>query len=214
MERNAVYSRSRDIAFVGLFIALIAVSAWVTVPIGPIPVTLQMFAIPLAICVLRPALATSAIYGYILLGAVGVPVFSGMRGGIGVLLGPTGGFLFGYLIAVPLACLLLYGARRAGLVRPASGKDPLAPKESLRVRVARLAVSSGMYLVSGIVFTVVSYAFGVAWFMNITGTPLEGALATCVLPFVIPDLIKVILAAGCANALAPFMQVQKVAIPA
>ena len=86
--RSMPAQRTRSVAFVGLTIAIIAVSAWVVVPIGPIPFTLQMFAITFAIVVLSPKEAIAAITGYLLLGAVGVPVFSGMRGGIGVLAGP------------------------------------------------------------------------------------------------------------------------------
>lgn len=80
--RSMPAQRTRSVAFVGLTIAIIAVSAWVVVPIGPIPFTLQMFAITFAIVVLSPKEAIAAITGYLLLGAVGVPVFSGMRGGI------------------------------------------------------------------------------------------------------------------------------------
>ena len=96
-------SRTRTIAYVAMTIAIIAVSAWVTVPIGPVPFTLQMFAVTFALLILKPKQAISAIAGYLALGAIGVPVFSGMRGGIGVLMGPTGGFLWGYLIGVSVA---------------------------------------------------------------------------------------------------------------
>ena len=109
--RSMPAQRTRSVAFVGLTIAIIAVSAWVVVPIGPIPFTLQMFAITFAIVVLSPKEAIAAITGYLLLGAVGVPVFSGMRGGIGVLAGPTGGFLWGYLFGVAAAVLFLYAVR-------------------------------------------------------------------------------------------------------
>ena len=87
--RSEATQRTRSVVFVGLTIAIMAVSAWVVVPLGPIPFTLQMFAITFAIVVLSPKEAIAAITGYLLLGAVGVPVFSGMRGGIGVLAGPT-----------------------------------------------------------------------------------------------------------------------------
>lgn len=109
--RSMSAQRTRSVAFVGLTIAIMAVSAWVVVPLGPIPFTLQMFAIAFAIVVLSPKEAIAAITGYLLLGAVGVPVFSGMRGGIGVLAGPTGGFLWGYLFGVAAAVLFLYAVR-------------------------------------------------------------------------------------------------------
>ena len=116
--KTSASARTRSVAFVGLTIAIMAVSAWVTVPLGPVPFTLQMFAITFAIVVLRPKEAIAAIAGYLLLGAVGVPVFSGMRGGLGVLAGPTGGFLWGYLLGVSAAVLFLH------LARPGRGSGP------------------------------------------------------------------------------------------
>ena len=119
--RSEATQRTRSVVFVGLTIAIMAVSAWVVVPLGPIPFTLQMFAITFAIVVLSPKEAIAAITGYLLLGAVGVPVFSGMRGGIGVLAGPTGGFLWGYLFGVAAAALFLHAVRtRLGM---AGGKN-------------------------------------------------------------------------------------------
>ncbi len=167
-------SRTRSVAFAGLTIALIAVSAWVVVPLGPIPFTLQMFAITFAICVLTPKEATAAIFGYELLGAVGVPVFSGMRGGIGVLAGPTGGFLWGYLIGVPLAALFLkaVGSRR-NLVTDA---------------------------MAGVIFTAVAYACGWLQYMFVGQVdPLTAFLTSCA-PFIALDLAKIVAAAVCARA--------------
>ena len=63
--------------------------------------------------------------------------------------------------------------------------------------------ASGVFFICGIVFTVISYAFGVLWFMQMANVGVEAALATCVIPFIIPDLVKIVLAAGMANALAP-----------
>ena len=91
----AASSRTRSVAFVGLAVAIMAVSAWVTVPLGPVPFTLQMFAITFAIVMLSPKECMAAIVLYLALGAIGLPVFSGMSGGIAKLMGPTGGFLWG-----------------------------------------------------------------------------------------------------------------------
>ena len=96
--RVAGSSRTRSIAFVGLTIAVMAVSAWVTIPLGPVPFTLQMFAMAFAVVVLTPREAIAAIAGYLALGAVGVPVFSGMRGGIGVLAGRYGWVHLGFSV--------------------------------------------------------------------------------------------------------------------
>ena len=105
-------SRTRSIAFVGLAVAIMAVSAWVTVPLGPVPFTLQMFAITFAIVMLSPKECIAAIVLYLALGAIGLPVFSGMSGGIAKLMGPTGGFLWGYIFGVAAAVGLLYVLRR------------------------------------------------------------------------------------------------------
>ena len=106
-------SRARPIAFVGLSIALMGVSAWVAIPFGPILLTLQMFAVSFAILVLKPRECMAAITGYLVLGAIGLPLFSGMRGGIGMLLGPTGGYLWGYLLGVGAALLVRKGLGHA-----------------------------------------------------------------------------------------------------
>ena len=100
-------SRTRSIAQVALCIAIMAVCAWVTVPLGPVPFTLQTFAVAFAILALRPGEAVAATAGYLVLGAVGLPVFSGMRGGIGMLAGPTGGFLWGFLAGAVATGMLM-----------------------------------------------------------------------------------------------------------
>jgi len=168
-------SRSRAIAFTALSIAVIAVSAWVTVPIGPIPFTLQMFAVTFAIIVLEPRQAIAAIAGYLVLGAIGVPVFSGMRGGIGVLMGPTGGFLWGYLIGVSLAVGLLALLRARGIDNFGTG------------------------VAAGIVFTAVAYLCGWAQYMAVANVgPIESLMVT-VAPFIVVDLVKIVAATAVAR---------------
>ena len=177
MQKKALAStssRTRSIAFTALAVAIIAVSAWITVPIGPVPFTLQMFAVTFAIIVLTPAQAISAIAAYLVLGAIGVPVFSGMRGGFGVLMGGTGGFLWGYLIGVALAVALLAVFRRRGID------------------------NFGTCVLAGIVFTLVAYVCGWAQYMVVAGVdPLASFLVT-VAPFIVVDLIKIV----CATAVA------------
>ena len=169
-------SRTRSIAFIALSIAIMAVSAWITVPIGPVPFTLQMFAMTFAIQVLMPRQAIAATAGYLVLGAIGVPVFSGMRGGIGILMGPTGGFLWGYLIGVTLAAGLLSLFRSRGID------------------------NFGVGMLSGIVFTAVAYACGWFQYMFVAGVgPLESLLVT-VAPFIVVDLVKIAAATAAARA--------------
>ena len=168
---TATASRTRSLVFVALCVAIMAVSAWVTVPIGPVPITLQMFAIVFSILVLTPKQCIAAICCYVLLGAIGAPFFSGMRGGFGVLAGPTGGFIWGFVLGVIVAAGLLALFRSRGIDN---------------VFVAVLV---------GIVFTVVSYACGTVQFMSIAHVDMMGALAVTVFPFVLLDLGKIVCAA-------------------
>ncbi len=164
-------SRTRSLVFVALSIAIIAVSAWVTVPIGPVPFTLQMFAISFAIFALTPKQCMAAICGYLALGAIGVPVFSGMRGGFGVLAGPTGGFLWGYIFAVAIAVTLLAVLRSRGY-------DNL-----------------GVLIGVGLVFTAISYLCGWAQFMVFANVGPAAAFGVTIAPFIVVDVIKIVCAA-------------------
>ena len=193
-------SRTRSIAFVGLTIAIMAVSAWVTVPLGPIPFTLQMFAVTFAIVVLKPQEAIAAIVGYLLLGAIGVPVFSGMRGGVGVLAGPTGGFLWGYLFGVAAAVLLLMVVRSRSARRGAQADPASAAALTGMQKVLGFLRVAGVEIVAGILFTAISYLCGWAQYMAVAGVGPEAAFLACVAPFVVVDLIKIVAAVACARA--------------
>ncbi len=206
--RSTAMQRTRSIAFVGLTIAIMAVSAWVTIPIGPVPFTLQMFAVTFAIVVLSPKEALAAVAGYLALGAVGVPVFSSMRGGIGVLAGPTGGFLWGYLFGVAAGVLLLYLvhtrthwdiSRRK--VESNSETNKASVKEaSLIRRFARFIRIAGVEIAAGILFTAISYVCGWAQYMVVMGVGPGVAFLTCIAPFIVVDLIKILAAVACARA--------------
>ena len=101
--------RPVDLARTGLFSALIVICTWITVPLpSGVPLTLQTFAVALSGFLLGPAYGTLAAVVFLLLGAAGLPVFSGFTGGVGRFVGPTGGFLWGFL---PLAagCGLCFG---------------------------------------------------------------------------------------------------------
>lgn len=193
-------SRTRSIAFVGLTIAIMAVSAWVTVPLGPIPFTLQMFAVTFAIVVLKPQEAIAAIVGYLLLGAIGVPVFSGMRGGVGVLAGPTGGFLWGYLFGVAAAVLLLMVVRSRSARREAQADPASAAALTGMQKVLGFLRVAGVEIVAGILFTAISYLCGWAQYMAVAGVGPEAAFLACIAPFVVVDLIKIVAAVACARA--------------
>jgi biotin transport system substrate-specific component len=175
---NQHASRTRSIVLCGLSIALLAVGAAIQLPLGPVPFTLQSLMLILILLILTPTEALAAVGGYLVLGAIGLPVFAGFKGGFGVLLGPTGGFLVGFLIAAVLVGLL---------------KVPLAH----RARGFHTAVALDVLLVGVVILAY--YAVGSWWFAFSTGATLQAALAACVLPFLIPDILKAVAAFVCAQ---------------
>lgn len=163
---------NRQVARCGVCIALLSVSAWVTVPLGPVPFTLQTFALALLPQVMRTRDALFTVVVYLLLGAVGVPVFSGFQGGFGVLMGPTGGYLLGFAVGMPVAGAV---AHAGVLPRRARG------------------------VAAGIALLAVSYVLGTFQLMNVYGIDAPAALAVAVAPFVVPDAAKVALSVGVAE---------------
>lgn len=162
--------KTKDLALCALCAALIAVCAWISIP-TTVPFTLQTFAVFAALGLLGGKRGTLAVAVYLLLGAVGVPVFSGFQGGIGALLGTTGGYLLGFL----LAALIVWGME------------------------ARFGSKTGVFILSAVLGMVVCYAFGTGWFLVVYARTKEAvSLATvlgwCVTPFLIPDAIKIALA--------------------
>ena len=170
-------SRSVTLARIALCIALLAVCAWITIPIGAVPITLQIFACALAICVLPSKESVCVFAGYLVLGAIGVPVFSSMRGGIGVLAGPTGGFIWGYVVGALLALLL----------------SVVIKKETYN-SVVFGALKCVLLLCA-------CYICGMVQFCAVMGVDLQAAFLACVAPFVVLDAIKIVLAILCSKAL-------------
>ena len=155
-----------DISQIALFTALIAVMAQISIPLpGGVPLTLQTLAIPLAGLVLGPKKGTLSTIVYVLLGAVGAPVFANFTGGIGIVLGMTGGFLLSF----PIMALL------AGFASGKNAKSPIL----------------WMWLLAG---AVINYIVGTLWFMFAAKANLMGALTACVIPFIPTAIIKMILA--------------------
>ena len=96
MEMTAAKIRTQDIAYIAIFTALMAVCSWISIPTA-IPFTLQTMAVVLAVGLLGGKRGTLAVTAYVLLGAVGAPVFANFSGGIGILLGQTGGYILGFI---------------------------------------------------------------------------------------------------------------------
>lgn len=103
---------AREVAYAGIFIALIAVSAQISVNIGPVPLTFQVFAVLLTGLLLGPRLGFLSVLSYDIAGAIGLPVFAGFTGGIAHLYGPTGGYLLAFPIAAFMAGLSKERAER------------------------------------------------------------------------------------------------------
>ncbi len=166
MEQTAKQFRTADLAYTAVGAALIAVCSWISIPLT-VPVTMQTFAVFLVLTLLSGKRGTAAVLVYILMGTAGLPVFSGFSGGIGVLLGTTGGYILGFL----LTALIYWGMTALFGERPA-------------VQIAALLIG-----------LLVCYAFGTAWFLVVyTHTKGAAAISTvllwCVVPFIIPDLLK------------------------
>lgn len=173
--------QSKYMARCALFSALMCLCAWISLPLGQNPITLQTFALFLTLELLGGKYGSLVCLIYLLLGGVGLPVFSGFRGGLGMLLGSTGGYLWGFLLCALVFWLLtsLFG-------------------NSFPVRIA--AYLAGLLL---------CYALGTAWFYYVflrSGSSLSLAfvLLKCVAPFVVPDLIKLFLAFALGKRLKRF----------
>lgn len=160
----------REMCFIALMAAVICVCAPFSINVGPVPISLCSFTVYLAGALLGMKKGTAAVLIYILLGAVGLPVFSNFGAGFSKIAGATGGFIIGYL---PCAALTGLGA------------DLIAKKRA----------GKWMYPVSMLIGTAVLYAMGTAWFMHVlTGKTLSAALSACVIPFLAGDAIKIALA--------------------
>lgn len=185
-------SRSRSVVYCAAAIACMTVTAWVTVPIGPVPLSLAPLAVFFTLFALKPVDAFIAITGYVLLGALGLPVFTGFRGGLGAVFGPTGGFIMGDVIGAFIA--LAVG-------RVLSNRSVLTSSKAMSLFGGK--VSRGFFyrnLVVGIVFLVVLYLFGWLWLMVSGNLSAGAAFLAAVAPFVVPDFLKMVLAIFLAQA--------------
>lgn len=162
--------KTKQLVLCGVCAAIICALAPLSVPLaGLVPITLATFAVMLSGVLLGGRYASLSVLVYLLLGALGVPVFSGYSSGVGVLFGPTGGYLIGY---IPLAFL-------TGALYERFGKQKTGVK---KYAVMITAMLSG---------TVVLYAFGTAWYCIVTGTGALAALTLCVVPFLLGDAAKI-----------------------
>ncbi|MBQ0058373.1 MAG: biotin transporter BioY [Lachnospiraceae bacterium] len=156
--------------YIGLFVALMAICSWISIPLA-VPFTLQTFGVFIAVGVLGGKKGTLAVLIYVLIGAIGIPVFSGFKGGIGALTGTTGGYIIGFICSA----LVMW------LIEKTLGNKPV------------------IRIISMLLGLLVCYIFGTAWFMVVYARTsgavgLATVLGWCVIPFIIPDLVKIALA--------------------
>ena len=162
--RVSVWSLTR----VAMMTAILCLLGPMSIPIGPIPVSLSVLGVLLIPYVLPVKQSLAAVSLYILLGLFGLPVFSGYSGGPAKLFGPTGGYIIGYLPMVLIAGLL----------------------------ITRVAAKQWYWQISGMLLGLITcYALGSAWFMFLSKTTLSETLSLCVYPFIPIDLVKI--AAAC-----------------
>lgn len=157
----------KDMVLCSLLAAMTGILSQIGIPIGEIPINLALFSVYLAGGLLGSYKGAVSMLVYIMMGAVGLPVFSNFRGGLSVLAGPTGGYILGYLFA----------ALAVGMVSSYWGASfwKLA-----------IGMAGGLTL---------CYLFGTVWFVLLTGNGLAAALSACVLPFLPGDAVKIVSAA-------------------
>lgn len=169
-ENKTTHSKTSDIAYTAVGIVIITICSWISIPLT-VPITLQTFAVFLIIGLLGGKKGTTAIFIYILLGIIGIPVFAGFTGGPGVIFGNLGGYIVGFLFAA----LFMWGVEKF---------------------FGRSLPVLGISMVLGLI---ICYIVGTVWFMAVyaasSGTiGIFTILGMCVIPFIIPDLLKIMLA--------------------
>lgn len=164
-------NRTYNLVSTALATSIIILCSWITVPIGTIPITLQTFAIFICATLLGEKKGTVSLIVYLLLGIVGLPIFSSFQSGFAVLLGATGGYLTGFIFITIIGGFF-------------------CRKFSNNTVLTYIGLITGLFL---------CYLSGTLWYVcvylkNFSWSNISSVLLTCVLPYIIPDLIKMQLA--------------------
>ncbi|RLB97423.1 MAG: biotin transporter BioY [Deltaproteobacteria bacterium] len=168
----------RMTVYTSLFVALIAIGAFIAIPIGPVPIVLQNMFVLLAAIILGPVWGLSCVAVYLLIGLAGLPVFSAGGSGIGKLFGPTGGYLLGYLPCVFVTAIISKG----------------------------LGKKMSSDIIAMVIGSLIVYAAGVPWLKAVTAMTFEKALTVGMIPFLPGDVLKIIAAAFIARTLRPVIK--------
>lgn len=156
----------KNIAFVAIMAAIMCVLAPISFPIGVIPISLGTFAVCLIGAMLPWHQAIITIIVYIIMGMIGLPVFSSYQGGMGIILGPTGGYIVGYIFSAGCMSLMIHKYKNKIFIYP----------------------------IAMIIGVLICYLFGSIWFMIQLKNSFIQTLSICVIPFLLPDLLKIIVA--------------------
>ena len=159
------HSKTYDITMTALMAAVTCILAPLSIPIGPVPISFTNLAIYLSLYLFGCKKGTVSYLIYLLMGLVGLPVFSGFTGGPAKLAGPTGGYIIGFIIMAVIAGLVIDNCHK-----------------------------SWIQFVGMIVGTIICYLFGTIWFCIVADYTFKAALAVCVIPFIPADLVKMIIA--------------------
>lgn len=164
-------SKTMNLILCAIFAAITAVTSGIIIPLPftPVPITLATLAVMLTGGLLGSKYGSVSMIVYVLLGAFGAPVYHGFTGGLDKLVGPTGGYLIGYILTAFITGIII---------------EKMNKKNNLYVNVAAMALGLSS-----------CYILGTLWFMVSTGTPLWAALVSCVFPFLIGDALKIVVGA-------------------
>lgn len=179
---NQSTTKIHSMTYIAMFAVIIAVCSWISIP-ATVPFTMQTFGVFVAVGMLGGKRGSLAVLVYLLLGMFGAPVFAGFSGGMAYLMGSTGGYIVGFLVSA----LVMWAF------------EALPGKKTTVVAL------------SMVVGLVVCYAFGTVWFMMVytrnTGSiGVWTALSLCVIPYIIPDLLKIGLALAVCKKLSPIIK--------
>ncbi|MCF7914397.1 MAG: biotin transporter BioY [Spirochaetaceae bacterium] len=155
------------------FTALIAIGAYISIPVGPVPIVLQNFFVLLSALLLGSKIALSSVFVYLFLGALGLPVFAGGTGGIGHFFGPTGGYLIAYLPAVVIT----------GFIARRPKRRTFSTLNSVFLQFTALLAG-----------TLCIYLIGVPWLKYATQMSWKAAIGAGAAPFILGDLLKIVVA--------------------
>ena len=168
----------RMTVYTSLFVAFIAIGAFIAIPVGPVPIVLQNMFVLLAAIILGPVWGLACVTIYLLIGFAGLPVFAGGTSGIGKLFGPTGGYLLGYFPAVFVTAAISKG----------------------------LGKKFSSDIIAMVIGSLIVYAAGVPWLKAVTAMTFEKALTVGMIPFLPGDVLKIIAAAFIARTLRPVIK--------